>query len=237
MNRSHFIRMLGIACVLSIGTGCNQSPNNTDVDARVAELEQKLDTAVARIGLLEDRNAIVRLQRVYGYYLDKAKFDELLALFTDDVSLEYSQRGVYIGKARAEQLMKAMPGGETGLQDGMLQNHIQIGGVVDVNEDGTTALGRWRALIMMGSADGWAAWQEGIYENEYRKEGGVWKISKVHFYLTLNADYEGGWGKSPRGLPGVDANFPPDAPPSEVYGAYPSVYLPPYHYPNPVTGR
>ena len=110
MNRSHFIRMLGIACVLSIGTGCNQSPNNTDVDARVAELEQKLDTAVARIGLLEDRNAIVRLQRVYGYYLDKAKFDELLALFTDDVSLEYSQRGVYIGKARAEQLMKAMPG-------------------------------------------------------------------------------------------------------------------------------
>jgi len=205
-----------------------------------ANAKASLDQTNQRLTLLEDHNAIMNLNRIYGYYLDKALFNQLLDLFTEDVSLEYSGRGVYIGKQRATQLMKAMPGGETGLQDGMLQNHMQIQGVVHVDPNGQTAKGRWRALIMMKFAGekGQEAWQEGIYENEYRKENGVWKFSKVHFYLNVNADYHEGWAKSTGWMPGIDKNFPPDKPPSDPnYKSYPAAYIPPFHYKNPVTGK
>ena len=30
---------------------------------------------------------------------------------------------------------------------------------------------------------------------------------------------------------------PPDKPPTEVYRAFPGVYIPPFDYPHPVTGK
>ena len=208
-------------------------------DGRVAALESQLAAAEKRIGLIEDRNQIMNLQRAYGYYLDKAQFGEIIDLLTDDVSLEYSHRGIYLGKDRARQLMGLMPGGQGGLKHGELQNHIQIGGIVTVADDGLTAKGRWRALIMMGSTTRKTAdWQEGIYENEYRKENGVWKISKVHVYMNVAAKYDKGWGIAPEKMPGVNKDLPPDLPESDPnYVEYPGIYVPPYHYPNPVTNR
>ena len=36
---------------------------------------------------------------------------------------------------------------------------------------------------------------------------------------------------------GPSKDFPPDAPPSVKYDAFPGHYVPPFHYPNPVSGR
>jgi hypothetical protein len=221
------------AIALSLGACAKQD------DARVAQLETRLARAEARIGLTEDYNQLANLQRQYGYYLDKAQYSQIIDLFTDDVSLEYSHRGVYKGKEHAVKLMSLMPGGKTGLLHGMLQNHIQIGGVIHVAEDGKTAKARWRALIMMGNTDKKTAdWQEGIYENEYRKENGVWKISKIVVSMNVAAKYDKGWGVAPEAMPGVNKDNPPDAPQSDPnYVEYPGIYVPPYHYPNPVTGK
>jgi SnoaL-like domain len=206
---------------------------------RIAALESDLTATRQRLSLAEDYQQITNLGYIYGYYLDKALYTQLVDLFTDDVSLEYSGRGVYLGKAHAKELMKMMPGGATGLQDGMLQNHIQLQPVIHVAPDGKTAKGRSRALIMMGDlAKHSALWQEGIYENEYRKEDGVWKFSKVHMYLNVNADYTRGWANDPRDVPGVSKEMPPDQPPSDpAYKAYPAAFVPPFHYRNPVTGK
>ena len=80
-----------------------------------------------------------------------------------------------------------------------------------------------------------ATWGEGVYENEYALQDGVWKISKLHYYLTFRVDYDKGFPKDPLPIDKVSETLPPDSPPTEVYGAFPEVYVPPYHYQNLVT--
>jgi hypothetical protein len=77
-----------------------------------------------------------------------------------------------------------------------------------------------------------------IYENEFVREDGIWKFSKLNAYNTLSAGYEGGWARSAgRGMPGPSREFPPDGPPTRDVYMFPVVYEMPYHYANPVSGR
>ena len=49
--------------------------------------EQKLDALEARIERLEDLIQIERVQRTYGYFVDKGQWTQLSELFTDDATL------------------------------------------------------------------------------------------------------------------------------------------------------
>lgn len=205
--------------------------------ARLATLESRLTGLESEIQLLEDTKAIKRLQRAYGYYLDKGLWRELGNLFADDpeTSVEYADQGVYIGKERIGEYMRRLVG--DGREEGQLFNYIIMQGVVNVAPDGLTAKGRWRALIQVGQHGESAVWVEGPYENDYIKEDGTWKFHKIHWYQTLAAPYEPGWHLESIPMAGIGEDFPPDLPPTEEYESYPGAYLPPYHYANPVSGR
>jgi hypothetical protein len=206
--------------------------------AKLAALETELASLEHDATRLEDSKAIKRLQRAYGYYVDKKLSREIGALFADapDTTAELGGLGVYVGKARIAEFYDRVIGGE-GLKPGQLFNHMILQGVVDVAADGRTAKGRWRALIQIGEYGKSATWAEGPYENEYVKENGVWKFSKVHWYQTFSAPYTPGWHKAPEPLNPPLADFPPDRPPSVDYKSYPSAFQVPYHYKNPVSGR
>jgi SnoaL-like domain len=224
-----------LVTVLLIGAGRAQSSN--DPTARMAPLETELGQLELQIGVLEDTKAIKRLQRAYGYYVDKKLSREIGTLFADDpaTTAELGGLGVYAGKARIGEFYDRVMGGE--MKPGQLHNHIILQGVVHVADDGRTAKGRWRALIQLGEYGKSATWAEGPYENEYVKENGVWKFSKVHWYQTFTAPYSPGWHKAPEPMAEPFKDFPPDRPPTEVYKSYPSAYQVPYHYRNPVSGR
>ena len=68
------------------------------------------------------------------------------------------------------------------------------------------------------------------------KVNGVWKIHKDHVYTTFFAAYDPGWSYGSRPTPKASPKIPPDLPPSEKYEAFPEVYMPPFHYKNPVSG-
>ncbi|HXS80363.1 MAG TPA: nuclear transport factor 2 family protein [Gammaproteobacteria bacterium] len=224
-------------CAALLATG-GATQETGGAPERLAALEAELVTLEHDVGLLEDTKAIKRLQRAYGYYVDKKLSREIGALFADapDTTAELGGSGVYVGRARIAEFYDRIIGGE-GLKPGQLFNHMILQGVVHVAPDGRTAKGRWRALIEIGQHGESAVWAEGPYENDYVKEGGVWKFSKVHWYMTVSAPYSPGWHKAPQPMEPPLADFPPDRPPTVVYASYPGVYQPPYHYANPVSGR
>jgi acetyl esterase/lipase len=188
-----------------------------------------------RAVLVRDAQQIVNLQRIYGYYLDRAMWDQVADLFADDGTIEMGQRGVYVGKHRIREFLNLL--GHDGLTYGWLNDHIQMQPVVDVAPDGKTAWLRGFELDMTGVYHKWAKWSAGIYENTYVKQDGVWKFKSLHYYPTFISDYSKGWAKDAEPAPGQSTTLPPDRPPTEVYSIYPNAFVPPYHYRNPVTGR
>ena len=202
------------------------------------ELELRVDALERKVRLLEDKAAIEKLTRAYGYYIDKKVWDEVVPLFAPDAVVEISNRGVYRNTSGVERLFKRVIGrGHPGLADGELSNHMVLQGVVDVAADGQTATGRWRAFIQIGMWQKAALWAEGTYDIGYVKRNGVWQFKHMRWYGTYFAPYDKGWAKQSFSNNAPSTDNPPDAPPSSPYDSYPGHYVPPYPYPNPVTGR
>jgi hypothetical protein len=230
-----------IACsVLVLLTACGESPPATESPAadtqQIAELRAKLDELKARKTRIEDSNAIKRLQRAYGYYMEEALWDEVVQLFADDATLEFARDGVYSGKERIREYLYAFGKGRQGLQEGQLHDHLELMPVLTFNEDGQSAKARWNTIMLIGQYGEDARWGEGPYENEYVKVDGVWKFSKLRWFQTILVPYEGGWAKSEDLNHGiwVSDKLPPDAPPTAPYKWWPETFLPPFSFPNPV---
>jgi hypothetical protein len=187
------------------------------------------------VNLLRSHEALEALQAAYGYYFDKGMWREATALFAANATFEFGQRGVYLGRAHILKAMNALFGPQ-GLRPAQLNNYMMLQPIIDVAPDNRTAKARWRSDVEV-AADGKGQWGEGEYENEYVNEDGIWRIAKLHYYVTVMADYDKGWQEGALALEGASKNAPPDHPPTEIYGSLPEVYLPAYHYRNPVTGQ
>jgi len=106
--------------------------------------------------------------------------------------------GRFRGKAGVKRLyierfQKTFVNGRNGPVHGFLLDHLQAQDVVDFYPDTSPpkAKARFRALMSAGShesQDGvlprglrqW--WEGGLYENEYIKEDGVWKIFRLRYF-------------------------------------------------------
>ena len=194
------------------------------------------EVLLQRAQRLADVAEIKRLQAIYGYYLDRSDWDNVVDICTDDIVAEYGSSGVYRGKAQYRAMLYAIGYGKAGLRVGQLRDHIPLQPVIHIDADGRTAHGRWMALVLLGQYGEYARWQTGPYENEYRKENGRWKISRIHWFETFTVPYEGGWKGAMTTTNVADRSFPPaDAPPTFAAKPWPAVSLPPFHYANPAT--
>jgi hypothetical protein len=78
-------------------------------------------------------------------------------------------------------------------------------------------------------------WGDAIYESDFLKENGVWKIQHEHSYFIYYVHAASGWDQGGGPPPGPLKDLPPDEPITFDYKLYPDVYVPPFHYKNPVT--
>ena len=206
-----------------------------DVDAEIAAL-------TARVEKLEGIRAVKKLQRAFGYYVDRGLWGEAADLFADDGSVEIGVDGVYAGRERIREYLKRLHGGQEGLIYGQLNEWVTLQPAINVSPDGRSATARWRDLGMLGQYKQHAEWRDGIYENSYEKGAdGIWRIRSLHLYVNFVVPYEKGWArlKPGEGLVRSDASkaFPPDRGPTVTYQPFPAVQLPPFQAPHPVTGR
>jgi len=214
--------------VAAIEAARHGHPLHGSAGRRAAEL-------LHRAALLRDAQEVENLQRIYGYYLDRAMWDQVADLFADDGTIEMGQRGVYVGKRHIRAFLGLL--GHDGLTYGWMNDHIQLQPVVHVSPDGKIARMRSRELAMTGHYEQGGKWSEGTYEDTFVKQDGVWKIKSLHYYPTFITDYDKGWAKDAEPAPGESKSLPPDRPPTEVYAIYPKAFVPPFDYRNPVTGE
>ena len=231
-------RAAGLAVAIPMALAACIDPVSTRGTTHTWHLPSRIADLEARTSRLEDGNAIKRLQRAYGYYLDRGLWDEAADLFAADGTIEIGLDGVYVGQRRVREYLHALgksPGRVAGLAPGQLNEHMQLMPFVTVNADGMSARATWRDVILAGQLGKGATWGEGPYENEYIKDHGVWKIRSLHWYQTLVVPYDGGWAKSEdvNGGKYVSAVLPPDRPPSQSYRTWPGGFLPPFHFDQP----
>jgi hypothetical protein len=201
-------------------------------DADLKSVENDLTALGNRIQRLQDLNEVQIVQHAYGYYVDKAQWRSLADLFADDATLEIGGKGVFLGKKRVFEYM-TVGLGPIGPHDGLLIDHQQFQCLPTIHEDGVTAEQRCIAFVM--SSGGWG---HVYYEDDYIKENGVWKFKKLHGPFNMYAGYKVGWADNVI-VNTFPEKFPPwpDLPPTIIYLTYPSYYIEPFHYPNPVTGN
>jgi SnoaL-like domain len=203
----------------------------TPVHGTATELRRQIAGLTLQVQRLEDQNAIEKLQRIYGYYIDKGLWSQAADLFAPDGEVQIAGRGGYVGKARVLAYLRAI--GPDGPVAGRLFDNMQLQPLVQVSADGTSAHARWHLLAQNAQAGKFHEWGVGIYENEYVKRDGVWMIRRLRFYPTFYTPYDAGWAKTVAPYSQFEPTLAPDRPETALRVVPAQA---PFDFQNPVTG-
>jgi hypothetical protein len=217
-----------------------------ELEERVKTLEAKLSSLEgleAKVQILEDTEAIQKLQKAYGYYLEHMMVEDIVELFADGEDVElWVTAGKFKGKDAISRLYHYI--GDSFPSSEFLHQLMQLSGIVHVNPDGITANGRWygfgaNALPLKGGKIN-PGWMNGVYETEYLKQNGIWKIRKLRWSMTFRASWTESFVEPSRRDDSVmdraenrDLQISDKAEETR----YPSGFICPFHFENPVSGR
>jgi hypothetical protein len=213
-----------------------------ELESAVKNLQEQVGILQAQMRTLQDIEEIKRLQRSYGYYLENWMTDEVVDLFSDSPdTVLWIKAGEFRGKESIRRFFKPRGQAQARRIPGFLHQVMQLSPIIDVAPDGKTARGRWNGFGSTAAprADGlFQGWMNGVYENEYVKENGTWKIKKIDWNMYFFASYKDGWvepEKLSKARPQRPPDASPDGPPKET--SYTTSYICPFHYDHPVTGK
>jgi hypothetical protein len=174
-----------------------------------------LDSFARDLDRTESVRAVKTLQRAYAQYAQNGLWNQVGALFAANGSFVFDGQvkpaETAKGPAAVAAFLRARYGGghEGPKADGLSTMMIEAP-VVNLAPDGNSAKARWEAMIFHGHGSE-ARIEGGVFENDYVRQGGVWKIFTVHYYPQYDGPYEKGWTNWGGGdLPVVPYHFTPD---------------------------
>jgi hypothetical protein len=205
-------RLLSSMLVAALLTACSQGD---PADRALVE------TLAARVQELEDLQEIQKLQAKYAHYLftqdyDKI-FEECYAKKAPDVSVEFSDSGVYRGPENVRALYAAFDA--TKRIPGFFIMHMTVNPYIEIAADGLSARSHWLSPGATGSNTS-AGWVFGPYYIDYVKEDGKWLIHHSNLAPVFRNSYDVSWAQATdngtvRGVLAVE----PDEP-STLYRPY-----------------
>jgi hypothetical protein len=146
-----------------------------------------LEAMGKRLQTLEDIEEIKKLHLTYVNYLIEADWEGVDDCFAEDCATEFPGTGVQRGKAEVAFYFR----------DHVGKSHIGKEGVFAVHPivtvDGDKAKGTWLYYVLMYHPREYppemkaADWAQGIYEMEYVRENGKWKISLLKWTARLKS--------------------------------------------------
>ncbi|KAK4141521.1 SnoaL-like domain-containing protein [Dichotomopilus funicola] len=227
------------------------------MEKEFAELREEVRALRKELSRVSDEAEVRKSHHKYGYYLDKCLYNEVVDMFSDhpDAYVEFLGSR-YRGKAGIKRLYQGrfqsmFVAGRNGPVHGWLLDHIMMQDIVDVDDTGTHAWCRMRTLMQAGTHQSieesyprghrqW--WEGGLYENEYIKEDGVWKLFRYRYFPFWHADFAKGWSHTKKNyIPWPTVTYPEDPlGPDELLKQkmlWPDTRVVPFHYPHPVTGK
>ena len=167
------------------------TPNNNDDTIRLVR------DLMARVLRLEDMLEIQQLQSTYIHYLFKQRFDrivdECFAQNLPDVSVEFSDSGVYRGLDSVRALYKSFEVTKT--IPGFFILHMTVNPVIEISSDGLSARSHWLSPGAAGT-DRSASWIWGPFYVDYVKEDGHWRIAHSNLVPVFRNRYETSWAQA-----------------------------------------
>jgi 3-phenylpropionate/cinnamic acid dioxygenase small subunit len=152
-----------------------------DFETRLAALERQQ-------ALLQARQDLGQTIARYARNLDEQCDDDLAELFTDDVVLQsqpWTQHPL-VGKPLA---LKALRNYRRAFQ---CHRHFIMNQQLTINDAGTASGYATWLVVQTREEQSYCGW--GSYEWDFRREDGLWKISRMLIVLDCMTTLERGWG-------------------------------------------
>ncbi|MET0498676.1 MAG: nuclear transport factor 2 family protein [Steroidobacteraceae bacterium] len=162
-------------------------------DENLAALQQRVEQLALKVDGVEALRAVKRIQYAYGQYFEAGKWSDIADLFASKGTAREGDTSVSGKSDLRKHWLTRFGQGKSGPVAGRLHSTLFVSPVVTMDPDAKTVRARWHALNMTGEYGRSASWAGGIYENEYIKEGGVWKIGNERYYPQYAGPYETGW--------------------------------------------
>jgi hypothetical protein len=161
------------------------------------ETTQLIRDLNARVQRLEDTLEIQKVQSRYTHYLFTQDFDriveECMAKNAPDVSVEFSDSGVYRGLESVRKLYSSFE--EAKKIPGFFILHMTVNPYIEIAADGQSARAHWLSPGASGSNRS-ASWIWGPYYVDYVKEAGQWRILHSNLAPLFRNPYEDSWAKA-----------------------------------------
>jgi hypothetical protein len=203
----HCLTPSGVALLVTLGA-LNVVVAGDDGPGRsVAERVHRLTLNVERA---EAVRAVKRVQETYSQYSQFGLWTDMAALFADNAQLSYGKDSAQGRQAVENYFVTTFGEGTQGLKPGGLHTQMVLRPLINLSADGQTAKGRWWEFSMTGQHGVKAEWAAGIFENEYVRERGVWKISRMRYNPMFAGPYATGWRNVDEDQKIVPYHFTPD---------------------------